>query len=329
MRMRDEASRVGSSPRVRGTGQAYAVRSGRPRFIPACAGNRYIRAETSPTSAVHPRVCGEQIPFGFALLALSGSSPRVRGTDWRFVRIYCGQRFIPACAGNRRICAPTIHGYTVHPRVCGEQTGTASSVQPGCGSSPRVRGTGSFQVGVAFAGRFIPACAGNRTASDSPWIQGTVHPRVCGEQPLGGLWFVRPGGSSPRVRGTDIFRLLNIYVFTVHPRVCGEQFSNVLFRSYDAGSSPRVRGTGLADSAIPCADRFIPACAGNSRYSGRSRPMAAVHPRVCGEQGIPGRPARAVVGSSPRVRGTVGISPATLSLWRFIPACAGNSGGQY
>ena len=94
------------------------------------------------------------------------------------------------------------------------------------------------------------------------------------------------------------------------------------------GSSPRVRGTLLGTPGIGSGVRFIPACAGNSRWTRfplpvrrgssprvrgtprrrrRRPPSPPVHPRVCGELSR-GRPPRH--GAS-----------------RFIPACAGNSLG--
>ena len=52
------------------------------------------------------------------------------------------------------------------------------------------------------------------------------------------------------------------------------------------------------------AERFIPACAGNSRSATAGRRTAAVHPRVCGELRALKPGAYLVAGSSPRVRGT-------------------------
>ncbi len=49
----------GSSPRVRGTPSSRARRSTVSRFIPACAGNTWRPAPSSPQKSVHPRVCGE------------------------------------------------------------------------------------------------------------------------------------------------------------------------------------------------------------------------------------------------------------------------------
>ena len=73
----------------------------------------------------------------------------------------------------------------VHPRVCGE----------------RAR---NLQI-ADLALRFIPACAGNATASPALSAPMTVHPRVCGERYERGRGLVMPYGSSPRVRGTPIF----------------------------------------------------------------------------------------------------------------------------
>ena len=77
-------------------------------------------------------------------------------------------------------------------------------------------------------------------------------------------------------------------------------------------SAPRGRG-------------IIPACAGNTRDPTVLTQSKRDHPRVCGEH-LPLRVALVpVLGSSPRVRGTLSIWPS--SMWRrgIIPACAGNT----
>jgi len=75
--------------------------------------------------------------------------------------------------------------------------------------------------------------------------------------------------------------------------------------------------------------RFIPASAGNtSRYS-RPPSYRSVHPRVCGEHHL--HPCRvcALVGSSPRLRGTLCHRPLVDSTSRFIPASAGNTSRSF
>ena len=220
---------------------------------------------------------------------------------------------------------------------------------PQIGSSPRVRGTASWPRPADQETRFIPACAGNR-----PWrldieAQYAVHPRVCGEQIQFAKGRTYPAGSSPRVRGTVVlqyndgererfipacagnsgFNIDMTSASTVHPRVCGEQRRASNTKSTPAGSSPRVRGTDLEFRLIERPRRFIPACAGNSRSPRFSRQKTAVHPRVCGEQSISARLRRLANGSSPRVRGTALMEAGTPRIWRFIPACAGNSIADY
>ena len=153
-------------------------------------------------------------------------------------------------------------------------------------------------------------------------------------------------GSSPRVRGTPVLlglvpRLdrfipacagntrMRSYSFShsaVHPRVCGEHNSDGRNPSIPAGSSPRVRGTRSHRGGAASADRFIPACAGNTSTSSDTRTPNSVHPRVCGEHASCGLVSLQLNGSSPRVRGTHHLWRRVDQRTRFIPACAGNTG---
>ena len=111
----------GSSPRVRGTAMDVIRSLELIRFIPACAGNRTIQRLILRATAVHPRVCGEQVFFLSERDFVVGSSPRVRGTGINADHGRCVSRFIPACAGNRCRYQLNHHTRPVHPRVCGEQ----------------------------------------------------------------------------------------------------------------------------------------------------------------------------------------------------------------
>ena len=173
---------IGSSPRVRGTGSFTDPLIRQSRFIPACAGNSDLIEPSGQLSAVHPRVCGEQMTRRDERREGGGSSPRVRGTVHASAPIQAIARFIPACAGNSDLRAQARPALAVHPRVCGEQFRKKLNGCAGNGSSPRVRGTGALPALGISKRRFIPACAGNRATSKTLASALSVHPRVCGEQ---------------------------------------------------------------------------------------------------------------------------------------------------
>ena len=72
-------------------------------------------------------------------------------------------------------------------------------------------------------------------------------------------------------------------------------------------------------------DRFIPARAGNACFPARRSVPRAVHPRASGERVEETRVEGARSGSSPRERGTLPEGQGEGSLFRFIPARAGNA----
>ncbi len=213
------------------------------RFIPAHAGNRVSGGMRRDGSSVHPRACGEQPEALVKSKVSRGSSPRMRGTVKAFDLLNGRIRFIPAHAGNRRLKSSTSPTSPVHPRACGEQRAPDTQTIPLCGSSPRMRGTGSGGDFNATGGRFIPAHAGNRPVLAVSALAIPVHPRACGEQEPDISLLKPPPGSSPRMRGTDdeqeaapwrcrfipahagnsINHFARATVNAVHPRACGEQ----------------------------------------------------------------------------------------------------------
>ncbi len=195
-------------------------------FIPACAGNRDSWYGTTLLKTVHPRVCGEQISPLASSSDKNGSSPRVRGTGAPRPHRVQHRRFIPACAGNspRPTCQRC--GYSVHPRVCGEQALRS------CHGSHRIR--------------FIPACAGNSINASPLGCLLTVHPRVCGEQTPEGDNNGETDGSSPRVRGTAAHFLKEPLLIRFIPACAGNRGLVVRRVPGGGGSSPRVRGTGTS-----------------------------------------------------------------------------------
>ena len=174
---------TGSPPRVRGTDSAITPLSNRVRITPACAGNSSSGTQAPASRQDHPRVCGEQVHYGFRHNHIKGSPPRVRGTGrllWRWGRVL-----------------------EDHPRVCGEQRTLGARDSTGKGSPPRVRGTDYLETHVIEGIGITPACAGNSSRQDILRLAIEDHPRVCGEQHKWPTCGPYAPGSPPRVRGTD------------------------------------------------------------------------------------------------------------------------------
>ena len=111
----------------------------------------------------------------------------------------------------------------------------------------------------------------------------------------------------------------------VHPRMRGEQNAAEYRTECHHGSSPHARGTAHTHDHDDAIDRFIPACAGNSRTHPETPRLPPVHPRMRGEQRSQPPAASRSAGSSPHARGTGEGGYRVKEQSRFIPACAGNS----
>ena len=110
-----------------------------------------------------------------------------------------------------------------------------------------------------------------------------------------------------------------------HPRVCGEQQGAAGLGLLRLGSPPRVRGTEPHFHGLLRGHGITPACAGNSTKIEFDPWKEADHPRVCGEQYACKASCDAILGSPPRVRGTVGRVLGGPVQAGITPACAGNS----
>ena len=91
------------------------------------------------------------------------------------------------------------------------------------------------------------------------------------------------------------------------------------------GSSPRVRGarTMVVSSSPP--HGIIPACAGSTLQSSRTKCTRTDHPRVCGEHHYLLQDDITSPGSSPRVRGAPNSVLVHYPDVGIIPACAGST----
>ena len=300
---------VGSSPRMRGTPWYTAPGGRRVRIIPAHAGNSSASSLMLRMPTDHPRACGELFFRLMAESAESGSSPRMRGTHGGALFGKHILRIIPAHAGNSRTSPARTSMSADHPRACGELSSLDTSTLPSSGSSPRMRGTQPQEVRAGLWHRIIPAHAGNSlwSAYRASWTPD--HPRACGE--LGGAYVALTafGGSSPRMRGTQLGlqrRARSVRIIPAHagnsrpwmtqrpstsdhPRACGELYASRQRLDWTPGSSPRMRGT-LHRFHAPDGDcRIIPAHAGNSGNRYDLKGGVPDHPRACGELGRPAR----------------------------------------
>ena len=152
--------------------------------------------------SVHPRARGEHLGADPVVCGDTGSSPRTRGTFLDVNPVHTKQRFIPAHAGNISCNNCVTSTMSVHPRARGEHFEGVEGKYEATGSSPRTRGTWGGRGPAAGTIRFIPAHAGNMTASvvtRTPW---SVHPRARGEHFVPRSNSGRGRGSSPRTRGT-------------------------------------------------------------------------------------------------------------------------------
>ena len=172
---------AGSSPLARGTQGERLSAIGPERFIPAGAGNTQGALCAPHPRPVHPRWRGEHSLAASSIACSSGSSPLARGTRAQLILGAAHGRFIPAGAGNTRMCAWWFRWSPVHPRWRGEHSFSFSVAPPGYGSSPLARGTLEGIAAATAAGRFIPAGAGNTARSASSSRSKAVHPRWRGE----------------------------------------------------------------------------------------------------------------------------------------------------
>ena len=92
-----------------------------------------------------------------------------------------------------------------------------------------------------------------------------------------------------------------------------------------AGSSPRVWGTPYRLWVVLDKPRFIPTGVGNAKIGCLVVKRRAVHPHGCGERGRCQKTMLRILGSSPRVWGTLWCWPYLLSGSRFIPTGVGNA----
>ena len=108
-----------------------------------------------------------------------------------------------------------------------------------------------------------------------------------------------------------------------HPRGCGAHPREFEELSPGEGSSPRVRGSQRLVKAGHILDGIIPAGAGLTEFARLSGLSKGDHPRGCGAHQQNDATHGAMLGSSPRVRGSHGVRDRGLARTGIIPAGAG------
>ena len=138
-------------------------------------------------------------------------------------------------------CTATI---PAHPHVCGEHSRKISDIPQLCGSSPRVWGAPLLSVLRTSLIRLIPTCVGSTRLRRTRHNARTAHPHVCGEHLASPAGRLLTTGSSPRVWGALMRRIVQARLVgliptcvgstptlhrgaggsAAHPHVCGEHF---------------------------------------------------------------------------------------------------------
>ena len=304
---------------IRWSGRQRRLRLG---ISPAHAGNTPVPSRGREAREDQPRTCGEYRRACRSGTKLGGSAPHMRGIQ----TTRCGEvpqrRISPAHAGNTSGAAGVPWQHRDQPRTCGEYKLPAAGPPRSGGSAPHMRGIprGVGHIGVARG--ISPAHAGNTPTADSDGWSRQDQPRTCGEYAaairatgctLGSAPHMRgihrgpcrvgsAVGISPAHAGNTQFDSAAVAGRGDQPRTCGEY--ELLDARYDlvGGSAPHMRGIPRRKPQPP-PRRISPAHAGNT--SSRS-PIGWLHPdqpRTCGEYGVDTRPAGAIYGSAPHMRG--------------------------
>ncbi len=130
------------------------------RIIPAHAGQTGYRPHHGRRHTDHPRACGANQSLYSVVLAMSGSSPRMRDKLLGAGGPAVWGRIIPAHAGQTWASTSFVEVLPDHPRACGANAANCSPTCRTSGSSPHMRGKRAEHGVLDAAHRIIPAHAG-------------------------------------------------------------------------------------------------------------------------------------------------------------------------
>ena len=165
-------------------------------------------------------------------------------------------------------------------------------------------GTGPSRWTTPTGSRIIPASVGNGVQTQPYERPSSDHPRECG------------GTGCVTARGCTVLRII--------PASVGNGASHRVWLARSSGSSPRVWGTGRPPAPYPIETWIIPASVGNGSLARPVRCPTTDHPRECGERIRQCDHLDWLLGSSPRVWGTVLERALRFAGDGIIPASVGN-----
>ena len=189
---------------------------------------------------------------------------------------------IPAHAGEPGASVSVSRSCRVYPRACGGAQRMELAPNLHMGLSPHVRGSPNPVLRESGTNGSIPAHAGEPPCPGGAACRKGVYPRACGgaEPPSAGS--LDDAGLSPRMRGSQAFRIPCVFLDgsipahagepdddlpysemgEVYPRACGGAFSPTHPPDVASGLSPRMRGSPRPFRAQPEDGGSIPAPAG-------------------------------------------------------------------
>ncbi len=193
--------------------------------------------------------------------------------------------------------------------------------------------------------RIIPAHAGQTHAACRSSVGSPDHPRACGANCANESALSAVVGSSPRMRGKPMIQrvhvdfpriipahagqtamILETYALrSDHPRACGANGVWGTFNIRGHGSSPRMRGKPIRKLGFRHRHRIIPAHAGQTALEQVTHNPPPDHPRACGANYQRLDRVGGNLGSSPRMRGKLGLAGVVGHQRRIIPAHAGQT----
>jgi len=318
-------SAVGSPPPARGAPDRRVAVPHVARITPACAGSTPCPSPTVTAASDHPRLRGEHVNAGQAVILGFGSPPPARGARDQVGRTAVPVRITPACAGSTSCASCWTCRSTDHPRLRGEHLPQQPERAVPHGSPPPARGAPAPGPKTRLAARITPACAGSTFGQVLGAVPPLDHPRLRGEHADRHRGHERGGGSPPPARGalsihpdnvsqrritpacagSTGLRLTQPFDVPDHPRLRGEHCDGAGVAQGWCGSPPPARGALRPHELGGVVHRITPACAGSTLVAGVA---VSAHPG----SPPPARGARCGVECSPPPR-------------RITPACAGST----